>query len=93
MYDGFHENLATCAIFSGLHARSPRNRRLRDRRIGADRADAERIGYGSPCREPDDMVGELDARWRRDDAAQQAQAFQQLYEGRKTRWTRSLPRC
>ena len=84
---------ATCAILLGLACSVPAQQTstgggsapTAQTQSGSDTA--ARVGNRTIT------VGELDERWRRDDAAQQAQAFQQLYEGRKTRWTRSLPRC
>jgi protein-disulfide isomerase len=74
---------ATCAILLGLACSVPAQQASSGQGgaapTGQSGSDiAARVGSRTIT------IGELDERWRRDDAAQQAQAFQQLYEGRKT---------
>jgi protein-disulfide isomerase len=75
--------LATCAILLAFACTAPAQQQtpagqspVQAPPTGADAA--ARVGTRTIT------VNELDERWRRDEPAQQAQALQQMYEGRKT---------
>jgi protein-disulfide isomerase len=80
----FMRTFATCAILLGLACSVPAQQTSTGQG-GSTPAAQTQSGSDTAARVGNRTitVAELDARWRRDDAPQQAQAFQQLYEGRK----------